>query len=114
MKLEEAIEHLNESLNDPNRDWGCEECKQEHEQLREWLIELKERRAADVKPVRWTPVDEQLPETDKPVLVVRGNGDMAVAVWNAALGWLHYWSGSRVKNVTHWMPLPESPKQEER
>jgi hypothetical protein len=69
MKLEEAIEHLNESLNDPNRDWGCEECKQEHVQLLEWLVELKERRTADVLPVRWIPVEEQLPETDKLVLV---------------------------------------------
>lgn len=51
MTLEEAIAHLDESLNDPNRDWGCEECKNEHLQLRNWLQELKERRASNVKPV---------------------------------------------------------------
>jgi hypothetical protein len=65
--------------------------------------------AADVRPVRWIPVEERMPETDKMVLVVRSDGDMAVAGWNAALGWLHYWSGFRVRNVTHWMPLPELP-----
>ena len=65
--------------------------------------------AADVRPVRWIPVEERMPETDKLVLVVRSDGDMAVAGWNAALGWLHYWSGFRVRNVTHWMPLPEPP-----
>lgn len=75
--------------------------------------ELTSQRPVDEGVVRWTPVAEQLPETDKLVLVVKSDGDMAVAVWNAALGWLHYWSGSRVKNVTHWMPLPELPKQEE-
>lgn len=69
--------------------------------------------AADVQPVRWIPVEEQLPETDKLVLVVKSDGDMAVAGLNAALGWLHYWSGCRVRNVTHWMPLPEPPKEEE-
>jgi hypothetical protein len=42
MKLEEAIEHLEENLADPGHDWGCEECKGEHEQLLEWLRELKE------------------------------------------------------------------------
>lgn len=46
MTLEEAITHLGESLNDPNRDWGCKECKDEHLQLRNWLQELKERREA--------------------------------------------------------------------
>lgn len=44
MKLDEAIKHLEESLADPGHDWGCEECKGEHEQLLEWLRELKELR----------------------------------------------------------------------
>ena len=48
MTLEEAIVHLDESLNDQSHDWGCAECKLEHVQLREWLIELKERRTAAV------------------------------------------------------------------
>lgn len=37
MELNEAITHLEESLADPSHDWGCEECKKEHEQLLEWL-----------------------------------------------------------------------------
>lgn len=37
MTLEEAIQHLKESLADPTHKWGCEECKQEHEQLLVWL-----------------------------------------------------------------------------
>lgn len=44
MTLEEAIKHLEESLADPGHDWGCEECKGEHEQLLEWLRELKDLR----------------------------------------------------------------------
>lgn len=41
MSLDEAIKHLEESLADKNKDWSCEACKQEHEQLLGWLKELK-------------------------------------------------------------------------
>lgn len=41
MTIDEAIKHLEESLADPGHDWGCEECKAEHEQLLEWLKEFK-------------------------------------------------------------------------
>lgn len=50
MTLNEAIEHLDETLGDSSRTWSCEECRQEHIQLREWLIELKGLRKAQ-KPV---------------------------------------------------------------
>lgn len=41
MKLNEAITHLREELANPAHDWGCEECKAEHEQLLEWLEDYK-------------------------------------------------------------------------
>jgi hypothetical protein len=41
MTLEEAIQHLKESLADPTHKWGCEECKKEHEQLLKWLVDLR-------------------------------------------------------------------------
>lgn len=41
MKLEEAIKHLEESLNNPEHKWSCEECKAEHEQLLMWLKDYK-------------------------------------------------------------------------
>lgn len=40
MKLEEAIDHLEEMLADENHEWPCEECRNEHEQLLGWLKEL--------------------------------------------------------------------------
>lgn len=40
MTLDEAIEHLKYAIK--NNNFGCEECKQEHIQLLNWLIELKE------------------------------------------------------------------------
>lgn len=41
MTLNEAIEHLEETLKDDNHKWSCDECKQEHEQLLHWLMELQ-------------------------------------------------------------------------
>ena len=41
MTLDEAIKHLEETLSDKSHKWSCESCKQEHEQLLEWLKELK-------------------------------------------------------------------------
>lgn len=40
MTLDEAIEHIDEVIYSST----CEACKQEHWQLREWLLELKEYR----------------------------------------------------------------------
>lgn len=40
MSLDEAIEHLDEKI----LELSCENCRREHEQLRDWLVELKEKR----------------------------------------------------------------------
>jgi hypothetical protein len=48
MTLDEAIKHLQESLSDKTRTW-CEECRQEHEQLLHFLLELKEFRSINEK-----------------------------------------------------------------
>ena len=55
MTLEEAIQHLRESLADSTHKWGCEECKQEHEQLLAFLQELKKYRETfgDVKNTKF-------------------------------------------------------------
>lgn len=93
-----------------------------HFEISELIMRLP---AADVEPVRrWIPCSERLPETDGPYLV-----------FNKATGWIGVFNFSRVKNfpyfgpqgnawwrldddwypqsdnVTHWMPLPEPPKE---
>ncbi len=45
MDLEKAIKHLEETLDDPTRDWPCAACRAEHEQLMGWLRELQILRA---------------------------------------------------------------------
>lgn len=44
MSLDDAIEHLEKKI----LGIECYNCRKEHEQLREWLKELKERRAERV------------------------------------------------------------------
>ena len=39
MTLDEAIEHLEDSIE--NKEFSCESCKEEHKQLLEWLKELR-------------------------------------------------------------------------
>ena len=41
MELDAAIKHLQDILSDPDKEWGCESCKQEHIDLLGFLLELK-------------------------------------------------------------------------
>lgn len=43
MTLDEAIDHLKESLADPGH-FSCAECAEQHVQLLQWLEELKDSR----------------------------------------------------------------------
>lgn len=43
MTLDEAIDHLKESLADPGH-FSCAECTEQHVQLLSWLEELKDSR----------------------------------------------------------------------
>ena len=51
MTLDDAIAHLDETLGDPKREWACDECRKEHEQLRAFLVELRELREAAKRKV---------------------------------------------------------------
>ena len=50
MTIEEAIEHCKEQAAKlrTTGDYECVECATEHEQLAEWLVELKLRRKAEI------------------------------------------------------------------
>ena len=48
MTIEEAIQHCIEQAEKMKKMNGCEECASEHEQLAEWLTELKQRRENEV------------------------------------------------------------------
>ena len=68
MELKEAIEHIDELLSKDNLD--CEECKNEHRQLRSWLAELQIRRRNN----NWIPVDKNnLPDHEVLACDIYGN-----------------------------------------
>lgn len=70
----------------------------------------------------WISVKDSLPEIRKEVLVYSyedeiNNGMYVARIdglnWNGSPSWLYsYCCGNHVPNVTHWMELPEAPKDE--
>ena len=63
---------------------------------------------------RWIPVAERLPESEKCVLVYSKDGGVAEGKYNARFNeWVQFrWNVTNLRNVTHWMPLPEPPEGE--
>ena len=75
----------------------------------------------------WIPVTERLPEDDVAVLVTyvgvhsgKPQANMLAFRSGGVWWWLDNWRGGRPASniectapVTHWMPLPEPPKEEE-
>ena len=68
--------------------------------------------AVDAATVRWIPVTERLPDTFRPVIVCREKGKCEYVVEQGFKDVGDWWKvyGTRTKNVTHWMPLPEPPE----
>ena len=114
MKYDELIKKLRGCVG-----FRCRDCELKIEDVCN-LILMEQ--AADVieelqKP-KWIPVSERLPEERKFVLVygeylhnnIFDGGQMAVS--RRIDG--NYWSGfGRTERITHWMPLPEFPKDGE-
>ena len=58
---------------------------------------------------RWIPVTERLPEPYTWVLVFAGEHEVAVAAFYDGAQWKDAILNGLI--VTHWMPLPEPPKE---
>lgn len=63
----------------------------------------------------WISVQDQMPDNARDVLILLGNALVERGYWyhvGAKIdGW--YFRGDRISNVTHWMPLPEPPMQQQ-
>ena len=65
----------------------------------------------EVQVMRWIPVEERLPEpTENPVLAFDCTGPV-MAWYSPTMGW-KYRIGVDGVEITHWMPLPKAPKEE--
>lgn len=78
---------------------------------------LEEEPPLDLAP-KWISVKDRLPpHQGKKVLVINGHGDVRIyALWKREYGNKWTWIDengkfNHVNNITHWMPLPESPKE---
>lgn len=60
---------------------------------------------------KWIPVTERLPESLGLVVALTIGGNRIIAQHDR-YGWLRYggYEAERLRPITHWMPLPEPPK----
>ena len=96
---------------------AIEELSRLYAEERNAAVELTGELAS--KP-RWIPVTEKLPETNVTVIVTDGRS--TGMGWIDSYDWEDYRGIERIwyapntlvaeNNITHWMPLPEPPKEE--
>ena len=107
MAPDEAIDHCRDVADGTI----CEACGEEHRQLAEWLEELKSLRENN----EWISIKDNPPEE---------NGDYLFcgteAIGNVKyLCRVKYWCSGEIRpfnyapsvTFTHWVPLPEPPKE---
>lgn len=116
--IEQASDRIaNQSTHIAALQQEIEKLRGQNEQLRE-AAALVTKESAELLERRWIPVEERLPEDRSDVLVVAYWHER----WGAYMGWcaperaawsVHVGIGDRSDiAVTHWMPLPEPPKEE--
>jgi hypothetical protein len=64
---------------------------------------------SDCQQQRWIPVLDRVPELGVDVLVLQRSGQCEVAWRHVVDGnWMSY---AALGEITHWMPLPQPPKE---
>ena len=69
--------------------------------------------AADVRPVAWIPVTERLPLLNTPVLATDGIEVDVSWMYGVPPRWITSYTAIDEDKITHWMPLPQTPKDSE-
>lgn len=70
-----------------------------------------DRLRAEIRRLReWVPCTERLPDRSESTLVAFDNGVTGEEVFDAAQNWWDMDGYREHWQITHWLPLPESPK----
>lgn len=69
--------------------------------------------AADIQPMAWISVDDKLPESCKTVIIYDEYVGVETGYYDIAFDKFRSIEDTyRTCNVTHWMPLPNPPKED--
>jgi hypothetical protein len=76
-------------------------------------LEIRKRIELEKRMPKWISVEERLPEVAEKVLTYNGNfvSENWLCTVASKVGRINVWAYSE-GFVTHWMPLPEPPKEE--
>ena len=65
----------------------------------------------EAQALQWISVEERLPEYGR-YLVVTQKGNAGPKAHTATYNHMGWWTHADFGEITHWMPLPEPPKEE--
>ncbi len=106
----DIIENLSKDLEQENKysPYWEEQAKDAKEKLQKYMYLLALTKASR----QWISVNERLPDIGKSIIFATKYGDTAEGKYIGDC-WVQYRWTTKVKNesVTHWMPLPEPPKE---
>ena len=86
---------------------AVEELSRENESLANSVNE-----ASDILRRRWIPVTERLPCLTTPVLATDGIEVDIAWMYGVPPRWITSFTAIDEDKLTHWMPLPKTPKEE--
>lgn len=118
LKIDSAVEHHDIGL------MGEARYLDAKENLMDYIASLETENAALRERTRWIPVSERLPKDGTEVLIaVESVFEPHYHIWKAyhvshipqwtADNGLYYHHTTNYESITHWMPLPEAPKEKE-
>lgn len=67
----------------------------------------------EVQQMRWIPAEERLPKPQESPVIACDYTGVCLAWYSPTMGW-QYRTGLSGVDITHWMPLPQPPKEEKK
>lgn len=107
MEIEKLKDMLRNAAGGPVGIQMCQEAADALEQLQAENDRLKE----EVQQMRWIPVEERLPKPQENPVIACDYTGVCSAWYSPTMGW-QYRTGLSGVDITHWMPLPQPPKEE--